>query len=147
MSSLESQTSIAAHTKVVGDIGGQGDLILFGTCKGEVQIQGRVLVQEQGVLKGNVDAQEIEVQGVVLGELRAQVSISLGPKARVVGALIAPRIEVLQGAQFQGPLKSQVPQALDTKRAHRQEKRDFTDAEITAVAVHQELQIVAACAS
>lgn len=147
MSSSESQTSIAAHTKIVGDITGQGDLVLFGTCKGEVQIQGRLSVQEQGVLKGNVDAHEIEVQGVVLGELRAQVSIILGPKARVVGALTAPRIEVLQGAQFQGPLKSQIPQAPKAERAHRNEKRAFADAETTAVSVHQDLQVVAACVS
>lgn len=110
-----SQTIIAPHTRVLADIQGSGDLVLLGTCKGEIHLQGRLSVQGKGLLKGNVYAEEIEVHGVVIGELRAQRSIILGPKARVIGALTAPSIEVLEGAQFQGPVKSQAPQPVQAK--------------------------------
>lgn len=113
------QSVIASHTKVIGDIRGAGDLCLCGTCKGDIQVQGRVAVQAMGLLKGHVDAQEIEVQGVVIGELRAQQSIILGPKARVVGALTAPRVEILQGAQFQGPLETQRPEQAKVAQAEQ----------------------------
>lgn len=148
-----SQSVIASHTKVIGDITGAGDLAILGTCKGDLHLKGRVSVQGPGILKGNVYAQEIEVQGVVIGELRAELSIILGPNARVVGSLTAPSIEVLQGAQFQGPVKSQAPErpALQSMRADpvkqepqskarlAREKRSRPSAEITMVTHHQDL--------
>lgn len=152
---LITQTFIAPNTKLFGDVSGAGDLELAGTCKGDIQIQGRVSVQGSGLLKGNVHAQEIEVQGAVVGDLRAGVSIILGPSARVVGALTAPRIEVLQGAQFQGPVKSETPEAFvseppamgtqdlaDPKaraRAQAKSKAPLPDPDSTVVTLHQEL--------
>lgn len=125
----QSQSVIAPHTKVRGDIRGTGDLCLAGSCKGDLQIQGRVSVEASGLLKGNIDAQEIEIQGAVVGEIAAQVSILLGPSARVVGSLTAPRIEILQGAQFQGPIKSEMPAQRVSGKAR----------EITVVTRHQDM--------
>lgn len=134
-----SQSRIEAHTKVLGDLRGTGELCILGTCKGDMQIQGRVTVQGGGLVKGNIEAQEIEVQGVVMGELSAQASIILGPNARVVGALTAPRIEILQGAQFQGPLQTQMPQAFGETKAESSAERRKPDSDITQVTQHQEL--------
>lgn len=145
MSVSLSPTRIASHTKVFADIGGAGDLVIDGTCKGDVNIRGRVSVQGQGVLKGRIYAREIEVQGVVIGALSAERSILLGPNARVIGALTAPRIEVVQGAQFQGPVQSRAPEPFQPKPAPVKARRCSDEVEETVVTPHLEMQSVAAC--
>lgn len=105
----ENRTVIGAQTEVRGSVEGTGELRVHGSVEGNIQLRGMLSVQEGGLVRGDASATQIVVEGIVVGDLEAEVSIALRPTARVVGALSAPRLEVMEGAQFRGPIRTQSP--------------------------------------
>ena len=54
------------------------------------------------MVKGDSRARSIVVEGTVEGDLYALESISIRPTARVMGNLLAPRVAIADGANFNG---------------------------------------------
>lgn len=109
----ENRTVIGAQTEIRGSIEGTGELRIHGSVEGNLRLRGIVHVEEGGLLRGDSHATQIFVDGIVVGDLQAEVSIVLRPSARVVGSLLAPRMEVMEGAQFRGPIRTQAAPAAE----------------------------------
>lgn len=123
----ENRTIIGAQTEIRGSIEGTGELRVLGSVEGKVELRGILHVEDGGLLRGDAGATQIIVDGIVVGDLVAEVSISLRPSARVVGSLTAPRLEVMEGAQFRGPIRTQASasgaQVAHQARAHEPASR------------------------
>lgn len=115
----ENRTIIGAQTEIRGSIEGTGELRVHGSVEGNVQLRGILSVEEGGLLRGDGTATQIIVEGIVLGDLVAEVSIALRPSARVVGSLTAPRLEVMEGAQFRGPIRTEAQGSAGTYASHQ----------------------------
>ena len=87
---------------LVGDVGGDEDLVVAGTVDGEVHIGGALLVEETGTVRGNVEARSVAIRGVVVGDAKARETIRVDSGGRVVGDLRAPRVNIVKGARFRG---------------------------------------------
>jgi cytoskeletal protein CcmA (bactofilin family) len=104
-------TYIAASTKIVGTLTGQGAYVFCGTVEGDCDIEGPLTLAENGRWKGTMKATDIVVAGVVEGDVIAKQRVEISGSARVSGSLAGHSIAVAEGAIIEGEIKvtSDVP--------------------------------------
>ena len=93
---------LPAGMTLVGDVGGEDDLVVHGTVEGEVHIDGALVVEQEGSVRGNVQARTIAIRGLVVGDASATESIRVDEGGRMVGDVRAPRVNIVKGARFRG---------------------------------------------
>jgi len=98
-------TSIGASISIEGKLKGDDDVLVEGRVKGTIELKKNTLtVGAQGVIEAEVFAHSIEVEGTVKGDLYAAERIGVHSGARIQGNIIAPRVSLEDGAQFQGAI-------------------------------------------
>ncbi len=85
-----------------GELRADEDFVLQGRIEGSIHHTQNLTIGTDGVVKGDSRARSIVVEGTVEGDLYALESISIRPTARVLGNLLAPRVAIADGAQFNG---------------------------------------------
>jgi len=95
-------TYIAASTKIVGTITGQGGYVFCGTVEGDCDINGPLTLAEGGRWKGTMKATDIVVAGVVDGDVLAKQRVEIAGTARITGSLAGNSIAVAEGAIIEG---------------------------------------------
>lgn len=93
-------TSLSEELVITGNIASKGDLHLHGQLKGDVHCH-NLLVGEAAKIQGNVIADEVVVQGTVIGAVRAS-GVVLRAKCYVEGEVVCQRLTIEQGATFEG---------------------------------------------
>jgi len=88
--------------KLVGDVTGEEDFVVFGLVEGEVHVDGTVVVEQSGIIRGNVRGRTVTVRGVVVGDASADASIRVDDGGKMVGDVSAPRVNIVKGARFRG---------------------------------------------
>lgn len=112
------RTVVPTGTRVEGRVQCAGDLLVEGTCVGDLQVDGELMVAVDGVCEAQVRAGSARVFGQVLGNLTCGHSIVVASGARVVGDVRAPDVSVDDGAEIDGTidLLAPAPEAHDTVR-------------------------------
>lgn len=98
-------TFIAASTKIVGTVSGQGAYVFCGTVEGDCDIDGPLTLAEGGRWKGTLKATDIIVAGTVEGDVIARQRVEIAGTARVTGSLSGHSIAVAEGAVIEGEIK------------------------------------------
>ena len=94
--------SIISHEMhVSGSLLCSGNLTIDGTLIGDIRARGHVRVGGQGVVLGNIHAEEITVQGRTEGRLTAR-NVRLCRSSYVKGEVLHADIEIENGAHFEG---------------------------------------------
>jgi cytoskeletal protein CcmA (bactofilin family) len=102
-----SMTTVIGKDAVVrGKIRGAGDLEVAGSIEGTVEIQGDIRVVAGALVLCDLDGQVVIINGSVRGDISASESLELGPEARVIGNLTAPRIAIEEGALVRGQVET-----------------------------------------
>ena len=103
---MEMETSainiITDGTLVKGDITATGDFRLDGTLEGNIQLNGKLVIGDSGVVNGNVLCQNANVIGTVNGNLSVKELLSLHASARVRGDILINKLSIEPGATFSG---------------------------------------------
>jgi cytoskeletal protein CcmA (bactofilin family) len=103
-------TLIGKASRVHGDLEFVGGLHLDGSIAGNVRadpVEGSSLsVSETGSIEGNVEAENVMLNGTVKGDIVARDRVVLGATARVQGNVYYGVIEMTLGAQIMGKLTS-----------------------------------------
>ena len=114
---------ITVGTLIKGDITASGDFRLDGTLQGNIQLNGKLVVGDSGVVTGNVLCQNANIIGTVNGNLSVKELLSLHTSARVRGDILINKLSIEPGAVFTGKCRM-----LDEVRAE-QEASQATEAE------------------
>jgi cytoskeletal protein CcmA (bactofilin family) len=86
-----------------GNIKGDEDLIVEGTVEGAIILtNAAVTVAKSGLVRGDIMAKTILVQGEVRGEMRGNDMVEIAPSGVVHGDIRAPRVMLQDGCQFKG---------------------------------------------
>ena len=93
---------ITDGTLVKGDITATGDFRLDGTLEGNIQLNGKLVVGDSGVVNGNVLCQNANIIGTVNGNLSVKELLSLHTTARVRGDILINKLSIEPGAVFTG---------------------------------------------
>ena len=98
-------TYVAASTKIVGTISGQGAYVFCGTVEGDCDIKGPLTLAEGGHWRGTLKATDIVVAGTVEGDVIAEQRVEISGSARITGSLAGNSIAVAEGAIIEGEIK------------------------------------------
>ena len=98
-------TYLGKNLKINGNISGEGSLIILGQFEGEFDIQGELKIAQGAVIKGNVKATGVSINGIVNGSVEASERILLDTTASMKGRLVTPKISIQDGAVFDGELQ------------------------------------------
>lgn len=85
-----------------GELSADEDLILQGRVEGSIHHSQSLTVGVDGVVIGDIHAATIIVEGKVEGNLYGSASILIGASANVEGNVVAPKVGIREGAQFNG---------------------------------------------
>lgn len=94
--------NITDGTVVKGDITATGDFRLDGLLQGNIQLDGKLVVGDTGVVNGNVLCQNANIIGTVNGNLSVKELLSLHATARVRGDILINKLSIEPGAMFAG---------------------------------------------
>lgn len=98
-------TYVAATTKLIGTITGQGAFVFCGAVEGDCDIDGPLTLAAGGHWRGTLKANDIVVAGVVEGDVIAKQRVEILGSARITGSLSGNSIAVAEGAIIEGELK------------------------------------------
>ena len=97
------KVSVLGKTLVFkGELSADEDIILQGRVEGSIHHTQSVTVGIDGVVIGNTHARSIVVEGTVEGDLKGVVSVLIAATATVRGNIAAPRVGIMEGANFNG---------------------------------------------
>jgi cytoskeletal protein CcmA (bactofilin family) len=93
---------LPAGVRFIGDVEGQGDLVVAGAIDGDVRLEGSLVIEASGAVEGLVEARAIVIAGILVGDASAAESIRIEGQAQVLGDARAPRVHVVEGARLRG---------------------------------------------
>ena len=89
---------IEKTTRIVGNITSQADFRIDGKVEGTITTTGKVVIGEEGIVKGKISCENSDVAGSVKGNLDVSGILSLKSSARIEGEVIAGKLAVESGA-------------------------------------------------
>ena len=104
-------SSIGPNVTIKGDILSQEDLLIDGQVEGTLDLgQHRLVVGPNAQVRASIAAREVEVQGIVNGNVVAVERITLRKNSKVVGDLKMAGVVIEDGAYFKGSIDIAQPQ-------------------------------------
>ena len=99
---------IGKSVVIKGELSGSEDLYLDGQVEGSIELRNHSLtVGPNGVVKANVTAKGVVVQGKLDGSINASDRVELRQSAVVTGDLATQRIAIEEGAFLKGKVDVQ----------------------------------------
>ena len=98
-------STIEAHTRVIGSIDAEGDLVVLGRVEGSVRAKGRLTLGPCAVVTGELEAHDVRIACTLERAVRAAGVIHLLSTAEVRGDLDASRVVIDDGALFEGQVR------------------------------------------
>lgn len=95
-------TMIGAEAKIEGNISLEGGLIVYGKIQGDVITKGPVRIAKTAEIVGNIIASDIQIGGIVKGNITVNDRIVLGDQSTVNGDMVYRRLYIEEGAKFSG---------------------------------------------
>jgi cytoskeletal protein CcmA (bactofilin family) len=95
-------TIIGSSIVIDGEISGDEDLVIQGTVKGRISLKESLYVESSGIVEADIDTQNVEIAGRVIGNIVASDKVELKADCRVIGDIKSPRILIADGAAFKG---------------------------------------------
>lgn len=94
------------QSQLKGELSSTGILRLEGAVTGTIRAD-QVLLTETAVIRGDINARKIVVDGKVEGNLRAEDLVEIRPKGTVTGRIFTSRFLVMSGGEFNGQITMQ----------------------------------------
>ncbi len=95
-------TIIGAGTTINGDITSNGDIRIDGILTGNLIAKAKILIGPEGVVEGDVNCQQADVLGKVIGKIQVKDLLNLRGKANVNGDISAGKLQIEPTATFNG---------------------------------------------
>ena len=92
---------ISINGGLVGDISGR----IEGYVKGDVVINGKVIIGETGVIDGNMKCYDLIVHGIIKGNAVSHNSIIVGVNGRIDGNLSSNSFQIDPNSKVNGNIK------------------------------------------
>ena len=101
-SMAESNTIVGQGTTFDGNVESADNLRIEGKLKGTVKTKSKIVLGASAVIEGDIYAQNAEIQGTVKGKLEIAGLLILGDGCKVHGDIVTNKLEVRDGASFNG---------------------------------------------
>jgi cytoskeletal protein CcmA (bactofilin family) len=95
-------TLIGAGTTIKGDLISNGDVRIDGTLIGNISGSAKVLIGQEGVVQGDIEGQQADIQGKVTGKLHIRELLNLRGDAIIRGNIHAGKLQIEPSVTFNG---------------------------------------------
>jgi cytoskeletal protein CcmA (bactofilin family) len=95
-------TLIGAGTTIKGDLISNGDVRIDGTLIGNISGSAKVLIGQEGVVQGDIEGQQADIQGKVTGKLQIRELLNLRGDAIIRGNINAGKLQIEPSVTFNG---------------------------------------------
>ncbi len=93
---------IGAGTVIKGDIISNGDVRIDGKLIGNIKGSAKVLIGADGVVEGDIDGQQADILGTIVGKITVSELLNLRGKAVVKGDIRAAKLQIEPTVTFNG---------------------------------------------
>jgi len=81
-------------------------LLIGGRFQGKIDLgNNNLIVERGGKIEADIHAKNITIHGDVKGNVYASGKVFISKEAQMIGDISAPRISIMDGAQFKGSIK------------------------------------------
>ena len=109
---------IGQGISVTGDVAAKSDLKVEGRIEGRsVSSSHDVEVSESGIIKASISARVVKVSGAVAGDITGSEKVLITKSGRVQGNIVAPRVQLDDGALFRGSIDMNPAPVAEVKTA------------------------------
>ncbi|PRQ02300.1 Polymer-forming cytoskeletal [Enhygromyxa salina] len=98
------ETVVGPAIAIRGRIEGEEDLRVEGRVEGSISLTETLYVEPEGVVLAQVEARDVVISGIVIGDITAANCVTLNKAAKLVGNIAAPRVIISDGASFRGDI-------------------------------------------
>ena len=95
-------TIIGHGITIEGEITSDEELVVAGTVRGKLSVEGPVTVDAGAVVEADIGAASLSVGGHVTGNVAASDRVDLLAGGRLIGDVKAARLTIADGASFKG---------------------------------------------
>jgi cytoskeletal protein CcmA (bactofilin family) len=95
-------TVIGSGITIEGEIQADHEVVVGGTVRGKLQVEGPVTVEADGVVEADIGARSVSIGGQVTGNVTASDRVDLLSGGRLIGDVKASRLTIADGASFKG---------------------------------------------
>ena len=95
---------IDRHTTIEGTLRSAKDLRVEGRVNGEIVCDGKLTIAEGAVVQARLEAAEVVISGNLEGDIQSHGQFKLQPSGVVRGSATAARINIEDGATYEGEL-------------------------------------------
>lgn len=117
---------ISEGTELTGNIKSSHSIRIAGTIHGSVEVDGKCILANVAVVKGDISANEADISGAVSGDIHVESKLILRHTAHVYGNIQAKSISIEDGAVFEGtctmsakPVRKIKPAETDFRLQHQ----------------------------
>ncbi len=91
---------ISKNTTIVGEIKSDGDFRIDGTLEGTLKTNGRVIIGTEGLITGNIEATNADIEGKFSGQLQVSKTLTIKATANISGDVVVGKLSIEPGATF-----------------------------------------------
>jgi cytoskeletal protein CcmA (bactofilin family) len=95
-------TVFGKETQFFGDLTFKKSLQINGTFEGEISSGGFLVIGEGAVVKANINAKVVIVNGTVYGNIEAREKLEIQPNGKVFGNIRTAKLKIADGVIFEG---------------------------------------------
>jgi len=96
---------IGSGTAIKGDITTNSDIRIDGIIEGNIKVKGKLVVGGSGKIEGEIQCQNAEIFGEIIGQISVSELLSLKATAKLNGDIITNKLSIEPGAIFSGTCK------------------------------------------
>jgi cytoskeletal protein CcmA (bactofilin family) len=120
---------IGQGISIAGDVVADSNLKVEGRIEGRnVQSSQDVEIAESGTVRASIVAREIRIAGEVIGDVGGAEKVYIARTGRVQGNIVAPRVQLEDGALFRGSIDMNPTEAAASKSDNTPKKAATSEA-------------------
>ena len=105
----EIPTVLGAGSHFEGLLTFRGAARVDGSISGTIHATGRLWIGPEAHVQAQIDVDELVVEGLVEGDVRAHTRAELTPTGRVIGDLFSPQFKMAEGGVLEGRCRTTAP--------------------------------------
>jgi cytoskeletal protein CcmA (bactofilin family) len=94
--------ALTSGSKIIGTVITDSDMRVDGTIEGDVKCSGKLVIGEQGLVKGNIECQNAEIMGKIEGTIDVKYALALRATSNLAGEIKTGTLMVEPNAVFNG---------------------------------------------
>ena len=94
--------ALTSGSKIIGTVITDSDMRIDGTVEGDVKCAGKLVVGEQGLVKGTVECQNAEIMGRLDGKIDVKYTLALRATSTITGEINTGTLMIEPNAIFNG---------------------------------------------